>query len=356
VDAARAAQTANAQKFDAARRASEAGYVIPPADLEPGAVSEAVSGLSGKIKTAQTASQRNQVVTDRLARQALGLQHGDELTAATLQKIRDQAASKGYEPIRSFGSVQADRQYYDALSKISATQQGASKSFPGLADNGVQELTARLAQPVFDAGDAIDATRVLRAAADKAYSQGDKTLGKANRQAADALEEMLDRYLSGAGQPDALKAFRDARQLIAKTYSVQSGLNPQTGSVAAPKLAAQLAKGKPLSDELRLVAETATAFPKATQMLTEAPKQLSPLDFAVALGSAASSGHVAPLALLAARPLARNILLSGPVQARAVQQTAPVPLTQAAQMLMENRLMQLGLRPVGTAAGIELGR
>jgi hypothetical protein len=353
---AQAIQAGNVQKFGAAQAGAKEGYVVPPADLEPGALSEAVSGLSGKIKTAQVASQRNQQVTNKLARRELGVQPGQDLTDSTLQALRNQASQQGYAPIRNAGTVQTDQQFIQALDGIAATQQGAARSFPGLGENGVAEMVAKLKQPAFDAGDAIDATKVLREAADKAYRQGDKTLGKASKAAADAIEAQLERHLQAAGNPDALKAFRDARTLIAKTYTVQKGLNPQTGDVAANKLAEQLAKGKPLSGDLKTIAEFAQAFPKATQALKETPKQLSPLDYAVAGGTSVGTGNVLPLALLGARPLARNALLSGPAQARALQQTAPVPFTQATQRVLQNRLAQLMLGPVGAAGALQVGQ
>ena len=338
-----------AQKADATRKAMGAGYVIPPADLKPGMVAEAASGLSGKIKTAQVASQRNQAVTDTLARKAVGLSAADELTPDALNGIRAAAAAAGYDPIKSAGTVRTDAAFVKALDDIAQTQQGASRSFPGLADNGVVDLVAKLKQPAFDAGDAIDATKVLRAAADKAYASGDKALGKANKDAAQAIEDMLDRHLSASGQSDALQAFREARQLIAKTYSLQSGLNGQTGSVSAQKLAAQLAKGKPLSGELRTIAEAGSAFPKALQTLKEAPKATSPLDWAVALGSAASSGNALPLAMVGIRPAVRNALLSRPVQRNALAaMIRPEEVDMLTRALADNRLTA----PAGALLGV----
>jgi hypothetical protein len=156
VDAAQAQQAANGQKFVAAGAGAKEGYVVPPADLEPNVLTEAVSGLSGKIKTAQAASQRNQLVTDRLARKAVGLSPTDGLTADALQNIRRQAAATGYEPIKGAGTVAADKQFFQALDDIAATQQGAARSFPGLSENGVADLVAKLKQSSFDAGDAIE--------------------------------------------------------------------------------------------------------------------------------------------------------------------------------------------------------
>lgn len=356
IDTATTAQAANAQKFQAARAAAKEGYVIPPADLEPGAISEAVSGLSGKIKTAQTASQRNQIVTDKLAKRALGVPEGETLTTDGLQAIRNRAATEGYAPVRNSGMVKADQQYQKALDTIADEYRGASKAFPGLADNGVPEMIGKLQQPIFDASGAVDGIKVLRATADKAYRQGDNIMGRASKQAADAIEGMLERHLEAAGQSGALEAFRDARTLIAKTYSVQKGLNSETGNVSAQALRKQLENNKPLSGDLLTVARAGKAFPMATQTLKEAPKQLSPLDFAVAGGSAASSGNLSPLAMLAVRPVVRSALLSGPVQARALQQTAPVPITQATQRVLENRLLQLGLGPLGIAGALNVGQ
>lgn len=346
-------QGAQAQKFAAAQAASKEGYVIPPADLQPGVLSEAVSAFAGKVKTAQQASAKNQAVTDKLARKAIGLNEGDELTLNVLNSIRNDAATKGYAPVAGSGTVKADAQLFKALDDIAATQQSAARSFPGLTKNEVPDLIATLKQPTFEASDAVAAIRLLRSEADKAYLAGDKTLGKANRSAAEAMESMLERHLTAIGQPDALKAFQEARKLIAKTYTVQKGLNDQTGSVAAQRLARDLAKGKPLADELRTIAETATAFPQATQALKEAPKALSPLDMAVAAGGVGTGNPM--MAAWLGRPIARNMMLSGPVQARAIQ-PGGAPLTQATQRLLESRMAQLLAAPAGVTGGIELAQ
>lgn len=308
------AQATNAQRDAALTTARDAGYVLPPADVKSGALNELLNGFSGKIKTAQVASARNQPVTDALARKELGLAAGDELTSEILQGIRNQAVQRGYMPVRNAGTVQTDQTYTKAIDAIAAAHQGAGKAFPGLADNGVMELTAKLQQPLFDAGGAVDALAVLRQAADKAYRNGDTTLGKANKAAANALEDLLDRHMTVRGETEALQAFREARELIAKTYSVQKALNDQTGQVSATTLAKQLEKGKPLSGELRTIAEVASAFPKATQSLKEAPKAVSPLDYFAGMVGYGVSPEAAALAV--ARPTVRSAILSQPYQSR----------------------------------------
>jgi hypothetical protein len=351
---------ANAQRTQAAQNANKAGYVIPPEDLGEGGgvVTKVLSGVGGKIKTAQEASQRNQQITDRLARQAIGLKAGDQLDETALQTIRQNAASQGYTPIRSAGTIQSDPQFTQALDTIIATRTGAARSFPGLGKTNmhgqpvdeIAELVNSVRVGQFDAGDAIDATRVLREVADKAYRQGDREKGKAAKAAADAVEDVIDRHLSAAGNTDALKAFRDARTLIAKTYSVQKGLNPQTGNVSAPALAKQLEKGKPLSGDLKMIAQAAQAFPKATQALKESPKALSPLDYAMAVGTSAGTGNVLPLAMLGVRPAARAALLSNPGQRRALEAAATPKTANALLRALSQEQLTLPAGFVGSNA------
>ena len=317
-------QTADAQKFVAANAGADAGYVIPPADLNPGMITEVMSGLSGKIKTAQVASSRNQPVTDALARKAIGLNQGDELTNDVLQGIRNQAA-QAYGPVKNAGTVTADKQFLTALDNIAGTYQGASKSFPGLKNDEVGNLVASLKQDTFDAGSAIDATKVLREMADKAYRSGDKGMGKAAKQASNELESMLERHLTAQGNTDALQAFQEARKLIAKTYTVQKALNEQTGNVSAQALAKDLTKGRPLSGDLLTVAQMGQAFPKATQALKEAPKATSPLDFAMAAMTGAAGAGPLALATVGARPVARSMLLSPMMQRSALKPQAFTP-------------------------------
>jgi hypothetical protein len=301
----------NAQKTTAARNASDAGYVIPPEDLGEGGglVTKILSGVGGKIKTAQEASQRNQGVTNDLAKKALGLQPTDTLDASALASIRDKAG-QAYDVVKNSGTITADPAYVQALDSIGAQSASAAKAFPGAVKSDIPDLIAALKQPSFDADGAVEMTKVLRKGSDKAFASGDKDLGAAMRKASDALEGMMERHLQASGNPDALKAFQDARQLIAKTYSVQKGLNGTTGDVAAGALAKQLEKGKPLSGDLRTIAEASQGFPKATQALKEAPKSLSPLDMALAVIQRDPMG----LLTLGARPAARSLMLSRPMQ------------------------------------------
>jgi|GEM_PF-5853524 len=303
----------------AAQQMHDTGYVIPPAELTSGPVTSTLSAIGGQVKMNQAASARNQTLSDKLARRSVGLGEDAELSVDTLEGIRRNAAA-AYEPVAASGTVTPGRAYASALDRALAPFTQQSKSFPGTREPQVVADLQALRSPQFDAGDAMTMIRSMRESADRAYRSGENMAGKAYRQGAAALEDALEGHLKQMGQPAAeiLEGFRDARQLIAKTYSVQSALT-RSGSIDALKLGAALSKGRPLSGELRTIAEAGRAFPRAMQALKEGPKANSALDAVTALGTGLVTGSPLALGMLAARPTARSILLSGVQQRQAIK-------------------------------------
>jgi hypothetical protein len=309
-------QVANAGKDAAVSNALGAGYKLPPTEINPSITNSLLEGLSGKIKTSQAASAKNQPITNQLAAKAVGAPVDAPLTAEALQGIR-KSAGQAYEAIKGTGTVAADAPYTQALDTIAQKYQGAAQGFPGLVKDDIPKMIESLKQPNFDAAHAVDAISVLREGANKAFAAGDTAMGKASKDAASAMEGMLERHLTATGQdPALLKSFVDARQTIAKTYSVEKALNAATGDVSAKVLANQLAKGRPLSGELKTIAEVGGAFPKATQSLPQNYNASSPLDYMGAVVGGVKSGNplATAAAILAARPAVRGVILSGPYQ------------------------------------------
>ena len=258
-------------------------------------------------------------MTNDLVRKELGLSPGQDLTTETLAGIRREAA-RSYSAVAGAGTVTPTAKYAAALDDAVSTFTSQAKSFPGMKPPAVVEHIEALKSPQFDAGDAMNTIKVLRSSADAAYRAGDNLVGKAYKKGAAALEGALEDHLVGIGAPAAevLQSFRQARQTIARTYSVEKALNSQTGNVNAQKLASELARGKPLSGDLKRVAEAAQAFPRATQALKEAPQKSSVLDTALAMGATATTGNPLYAATVVARPMVRSALLSKTMQAQAV--------------------------------------
>lgn len=304
-----------ADVVNAVKAATGAGYVIPPTQAKPTLTNRLLEGLSGKITTAQNASAKNAGVTNSLANKALGLADDVKLTPEVLADVR-KSAGAAYDAVASSGTITPGAAYNQALDKIVAPALKASQGFPNAKVSPVVELVESLRSPSFDAGSAVSKIKELRTAADDAFRAGNTDVARASKSAEAALESAIEDHLAVIGNPKALQEFKDARQLIAKTYSVEKALNGASGNVDARKLAQQLAKGKPLSAELKQAAEFAARFPKANQAVEGMGSlpQTSPLDWAAsgAIGAATSN----PLALLgvAARPVARGLALSKPVQ------------------------------------------
>jgi hypothetical protein len=308
-----------------ARRSMDAGYVIPPSQVNPSFKNRTIESLSGKFETAQLASTKNQEVTNSLVRKSLGMADDAPLTQETMKAVRQQAGQV-YQQLKGTGTVTADKAFIDAIDDIAKTVKSATASFPQLGKTNMHgqpvdeigQLVAAMKQPQFGADGAVDAISVLRDNADAAYRAGNNALGKANKAAAKALEDMLDRHLQKIGATDMLPAYRNARQLIAKTYTVEKGLREGAGTVDARALARELQKGKPLSGDLRTVAEFGNTFNKAAQPphLIGSPgvNALKPLGSLVTGGLGAATLGPAGVTMgalnYALPPVARSVMFS----------------------------------------------
>lgn len=304
---------------EAVRKAQSAGYVIPPTQAKASLANRLLEGSAGKLSVAQNASARNQEVTNRLAARALGLGDDVKLTPEVLDDLRSQAG-------KAYGEL-AGLPVRPAQSANSLTNTPAIAAFKPA--EAVKEL--RQARN--------DATAWYRAY-QRSASPADQDKAKAAKALATKLESQLEDYARSLGRPDLVADMADARRLIAKTYTVEGALNGTTGSVNAQKLAKDLEKGKPLSDELKQAAEFAQRFKTASKPVESMGSlpQTSPLDWFG--GMSVAAGLQNPLGLLAvgARPTARALALSGPVQRGLLQ----APATQG--LLSNPELLQFGYR------------
>lgn len=329
--------------LQAAKQGQEAGYVIPPTQVNASLLNRAIEGTAGKLSTAQNASFKNQLVTNRLAAKSLGLPEETIITPEILNNLRT-TAGQSYDAISNVGTITPTTSYFQALDEIKQPFVKILKDFPNQKPSAVIDLVDSLKSPSFDASSLVANIKQLRTQADDAFRTGNTDVARASKKAASAMEDALEEHLKLVKNTDALKNFRDARQLIAKTYSVEKAINPATGTVQASKLAQQLRSGKPLSGELKQIGEFSSAFPTATKT-TEAMgslPQISPLDVGGALLAGggtylSGSGGEGPitLAALLARPALRSMALSKPIQNRLTQQqSTPANYQNLARMLM----------------------
>lgn len=311
-----------------AREGQDVGYVIPPTQINPSLVNRAMEGTAGKLTTAQNASFKNQIVTNRLANKSLGLPEDTVITPEVISNLRTNAG-KSYDAVSNVGTITPTKSYFQALNDIKQPFEKILKDFPNQKPSPVIELVDSLKSTSFDASSLVSNIKQLRTQADDAFKANNTDVARASKKAASAMEDALEEHLKLVKNTDALKNFRDARQLIAKTYSVEKALNPASGTIDANKLAQQLRAGKPLSGELKQISEFSSTFPtatKTTESMGSLP-QISPLDVGGALIAGggtylSGSGGETPvtLAALLARPALRSMALSKPIQSRLTNQ------------------------------------
>lgn len=296
-----AADAVRQQTLEASRRA---GYVVPPSTTNPTAVNTFLESFGGKIATAQDAAIRNQEVTNTLAKRALGLTEDAPITQESLAALRREAG-KAYETLRGVGAVSLDDASTKTLDDIAGKFTGSKLKEALGGGNDIPKIVQAIKDESLTGDTAVDVIALLRDKADVAYRAGESQIGKAYKGISTAIENLMERNLSGA----ALTSFREARQLIAKTRTVEGAFNPSTGNVVANKLAAQLGKGKPLTDELRTAAQFGQAFPKAAQEMVDSGAVRN-TDAILGSGAAVFTGHPWYLGWPFLRQGARSLLLS----------------------------------------------
>lgn len=253
----------------ATTEAIDAGYVIPPSATGRSMVRE---NISGKAMTQQEAAARNQEVTNRLAARSLGLPEDRPLSPTAISEVR-QKAGKVYEKIKTDRSFSADSDYLNDLIALEENALSIARDFPNLNISGmgeIQNLVKGLTEQNFSAKSLVDLVKKLRfeATANSSFAVTDpaqKALGNAQKDAAEALEALMERQLARQGDTDLAQEFRNARMLIAKSHSVEDALNPATGNINAISLAGELQRRNPLSGELATIARFGLAFPFAAR-------------------------------------------------------------------------------------------
>ena len=332
-----ATAAAMASKVNAAH---DAGFVVPPSTSNPSATAKTLEGMAGKLTTAQIMSVKNTQNATRLASRAIGLSEDAPLTTEAIRAVRSEAGA-AYDTVRGAGTVTLGPNFNAALNAATAATEGANKSFPGLAKNPALDRIAALRVPQADASDVVDAIKVLRDYSDEAGASGAKALAGTYRKVATALENALDQHLAQSGKSGAVAAFRAARELIAKTYTVERAFNASTGEVSAAKLGQALGKGKPMSGELRQVGQFAQSFPKAARTFNESLPGISPLDFYASGGIAGMSKEPTFLLYPFVRQGIRSALATPFGQRLAVpSQGGPINPEVAAGLMQTNSLLR----------------
>jgi len=312
------------QQQQIAQQAIQQGATLPPTQVNPSMLNRLLEGFSGKQQTSQVASIKNQEVINTQARKSLGLAPDTPITPQVLQEYRN-VKGQAYDALRSNPAYYTDKTFINNIdTRVKDLQKLASTTDVARELNVLNGLK----QLRFDGDGLVEQMKRLKFDGESnaiSMDPANKSLGQAQKFATRQLEDLAERNLTKFNQPDVMSNFKQARQDIAKSYTIEKSLNAATGDVSGSKLGQRAAAGKIVPSELQALSDAAAAFPSAFQNVARigSVPGISPLDVGAAGIAAASASNPALLATVAGRPLARSAITSAPFQNRMLPNTTP---------------------------------
>lgn len=331
------------RKQQIAQAAIEQGATLPPSQVNPSILNSILEGISGKQTTQQVASIKNQRVINTQARKALGLADDVEITPQVLQDYRN-VKGQAYDALRSNPAYYSDKQFLNDINKRTAEIQKRGT----LVDTKQElDLLNQLKQLRFDGDALVEKIKVLRSDSDINFRSNDADklrLANVQKFAARQLEDLAERNLTKFNQPDVMTNFRQARQDIAKSYTIEKALNAATGDVSGAKLGQRAAAGKMVPSELQALADAAATYKQSFQnpaAIGSVP-YISPLDLATAAIASASTANPMVMGAALTRPAIRTGITSNLYQRNMLPNTQVQPPGLLNQ-ITSNPLLNYGL-------------
>ena len=251
------------RKSQAFGQAKELGIPVPPREMNPDPVQQKIQNAAAK---------------------ELKLPEGTELSPPILQDYRTAHYKQGYEPVMKDpglkGIIMPTPAFNRQIRTMKKEEEKLRNEFPGsVKDVGVQKALDDLLQPMglgFSADGAMAQIKRMREAATNNLSSpsaNDDTirLGLYQRKMATALDDLVESNVKQIGKPELITNFREARKAIAQSHDIESSLDPSTRRLDPRKLAILQTDGRPVSGQIKELADVAAAFPGAVQK----PKDLS---------------------------------------------------------------------------------
>jgi hypothetical protein len=307
-----------------AERAIAQGATLPPTQVNPTMLNRLLEGFSGKQQTGQVASIKNQEVVNAQARKTLNLPEDTVITPQVLQDYRN-VKGQAYDALKANNTYYADKQFFTDINKRTAELQKLANTTDVTAElrvlNGLKQMN-------FDGVGLVEQMKRLRFDGEgnlASLDPSNRSLGQAQKFAARQLEDLAERNLKNFNQPDVMSNFKQARQDIAKSYTIEKSLNAVTGDVSGAKLGQRAAQGKIVPGELQALANAAAAYPTAFQNTSRigSVPGISPLDVGAAGLAAASSGNPSLLGTVMGRPAVRAGITSPVFQRNMLPSSQP---------------------------------
>jgi hypothetical protein len=310
------------QQQQVAQRAIAQGASLVPTEVNPTILNRLLEGVANKPQTKQLTSIKNQEVINAQARKSLGLAPDTPITPQVLNDYRN-VKGQAYDALRANPAYYTDRTFIADVNKRIADLQKLSNTTDVTAEinvlNGLKQLR-------FDGDGLVEQMKRLRFDAEgnlASQSPKDRSLGQAQKFAAKQLEDLAERNLTNFNQPDVMKNFKQARQDIAKSYTIEKALNAASGDVSGAALGRRAAAGKIVPSELQAIADAAAVFPNSFQNVARVGSAPGPnlTDIGASTAGAVATGNAGFLAGIAGRPALRAAITSSPFQSRMLPNT-----------------------------------
>lgn len=307
-----------------AERAIAQGATLPPTQVNPSMLNRLLEGFSGKQQTGQVASIKNQELVNAQARKTLKLPEDTVITPQVLQDFRN-VKGQAYDALKANNTYYTDRQFITDVNKRTTELQKLANTTDVSSElnvlNGLKQMN-------FDGVGLVEQMKRLKfdgEANAMSIDPAKKSLGQAQKFAARQLEDLAERNLQKFNQPDVMTNFKQARQDIAKSYTIEKSLNAVTGDVSGAKLGQRAATGKIVPSELQALADAAAAYPTAFQNTARigSVPGISPLDVGAAGVAAASASNPSLLATVLGRPAVRAGITSPVFQRNMLPSSQP---------------------------------
>ena len=307
-----------------AERAIAQGATLPPTQVNPSMLNRLIEGISGKQQTSQIASVKNQQLVNEQARKALNLAPDVEITPQVLKQYRD-FKGQAYDALRANPAYYSDKPFLNDINAKTAEIQKRG----GLVKSGEElNLLNELKQLRFDGDGLVEKIKVLRSDSDVNFRSADPDkirLAQVQKFASKQLEDLAERNLKNFNQPDVMTNFKQARQDIAKSYTIEKALNAATGNVSGSVLGQRAATGKIVPAELQALSNAAAAYPTAFQNVARigSVPGFSPLDIGTAGIASAAAGNPSVMLSAATRPTLRSLAVSPTYQRNMLPSSQP---------------------------------
>lgn len=302
--------------------AKDQGLKVIPSHASDSFLNKRLESLGGKAAVKQAIQAENIESITAAAKKALGIPERTQLSEEALEAIRKQEGGP-------YGEIAAMAEA--AKSKLDEIRRTTSSS---------HDLEIQLGQnqdAIVQAGADINKLREARKTARKEYAHYDrqqdpKALDRAEAayKLAESLEDRIEEAAKLFGSPDLLDRLKAARTRIAKTWDVENALVAGNNEVSANMLLRALKKDRPLSGELKDIANFKSAFSESVgepgRIPTAGVSALEPM----AAGAAILAGKPMAAGLPLLRYPARSVLLSDWYQKMQTAKPFDMPTAAAA--------------------------